>query len=321
MYFTTILYVDEKSRISNVRLQGKYDKIYFTEFKEGDGLEIENEVSQITEFLSKIIEEYNFAGALIGVSGGIDSAVVLELLEKSIGAKRIKAINLPERDSTKESVKDALVVCKQFNVECEVSDISGVLRKLGAYSLFPPALFVPERIKIMYSKNRWNRYGEPYLNDLKNEGDELFLKGVAYYRAKHRVRMSKMYLEAEKLGYCVVGTTNKTEEMMGLYVKWGDDSVDIEPIKHLYKTQVYELAKYLGVPQKIIEKPPTPDLIPGLTDEEAFGLTYPEIDKILIDFENGVERNDEKAQRVRKIIELTKWRRLKSVGLEDFSQL
>ncbi|MBP9518753.1 MAG: NAD(+) synthetase, partial [Fervidobacterium sp.] len=64
-----------------------------------------------------------------------------------------------------------------------------------------------------------------------------------------------------------------------------------------------------------------PDLIPGLTDEEAFGLTYPEIDKILIDFENGIERNDESAQKVRKIIELTKWRRLKSVGIDDFSEL
>ncbi len=294
---------------------------YCTKLKEGDSLEIESEVKRITQFLSRIFETYNFAGALIGISGGIDSAVVLALLERTIGSARIQAINLPERDSSKESIKDALLVCKHFNVNCQVYNITGALRKLGVYSLFPPALFIPESIKIAYSKNRWNRYKEPYLNDLKNEGDELFLKGVAYYRAKHRVRMSKMYLEAEKHGYCVVGTTNKTEEIMGLYVKWGDDSVDIEPIKHLYKTQVYELAKYLGIPQRIVEKPPTPDLIPGLTDEEAFGLTYPEIDEILIDFENGVERSDEKAQKVRKIIELTKWRRLKSAGIEDFSEL
>ncbi len=294
---------------------------YCTKLKEGDSLEIENEVKRITEFLSKIIETYNLAGALIGISGGIDSAVVLALLERTIGSTRIKAINLPERDSSKESIKDALFVCKHFNVNCQVYNITGALRKLGVYSLFPPALFIPESVKRVYSKNRWNRYKEPYLNDLKNEGDELFLKGVAYYRAKHRVRMSKMYLEAEQHGYCVVGATNKTEEMMGLYVKWGDDSVDIEPIKHLYKTQVYELAKYLGIPQRIIEKPPAPDLIPGLTDEEAFGLTYPEIDEILIDFENGVERSDEKAQKVRKIIELTEWRRLKSAGIDDFSEL
>ena len=321
MYFITTLYVNEKGRILNVRLEEKYDRIYCTEFKEGDSLEIENEVKRITEFLSVIIKTYNFAGALIGISGGIDSAVVLALLERAIGSTRIKAINLPERDSSKESIKDALLVCEHFGINCEVQSITGALRKLGVYSLFPPALFIPESIKVAYSRNRWNRYREPYLNDLKNEGDELFLKGVAYYRAKHRIRMTKMYLEAEKCGYCVVGTTNKTEEMMGLYVKWGDDSVDIEPIKHLYKTQVYELAKYLGIPQRIIEKPPMPDLIPGLTDEEAFGLTYPEIDKILIDFENGIERNDESAQKVRKIIELTKWRRLKSVGIDDFSEL
>jgi len=277
----------------------------------------ERETKRIEEFLNEILKKYKFKGAVIGVSGGIDSAVVLALLVRAIGRERIKALILPERDSSKISTNDAKLVCEHFDVKYEIKSITSALRGLGVYSLFPPALFIPEKIKTEYAKNRWYRYKDPYIMDLKNEGDELFLKGIAYYRSKHRVRMCKLYFEAEKLGYCVVGTTNKTETKLGLYVKWGDDSVDIEPIKHLYKVHVYELAKYLNVPEKIIKKSPTPDLVPGVTDEEVFGLTYSEIDDILMKLDNGIELSDEKANRVKKLMELAKFRELKSLGIED----
>ncbi|AMW33122.1 NAD(+) synthase [Fervidobacterium islandicum] len=275
------------------------------------------ETEKIVGFINSTIKKYNFRGAVIGVSGGLDSAVVLALLVKALGRDKVKAFILPERDSSKSSTKDAEMVCKHFDVEYKIISIAHVLRAMGVYKLFPPALFIPEKVKASYAKKRWQRYPDPYSMDLRNEGDELFLKGIAYYRAKHRVRMCKLYFEAEKLGYCVVGTTNKTELALGLYVKWGDDSVDIEPIKHLYKTQVYALAKYLGVPEKIIQKPPTPDLIPGLTDEEAFGLTYPEIDDILMKLDTGIDVDTEKAKRVKTLLELAKHRELKSLGIED----
>lgn len=275
------------------------------------------ETEKIKNFIKSTLEKYHYKGSVIGISGGIDSAVVLALLISSIGKERIKAFILPERDSSKSSIKDAQYVCKSFGIEYEIKNITSSLRGLGVYKLFPPAFLIPEKLKVQYAKNRWYRYKDPYEMDLKNEGDELFLKGIAYYRAKHRIRMCKLYFEAEKFGYCVVGTTNKTELRLGLYVKWGDDSVDIEPIKHLYKTQVYELAKYLGVPERIINKPPTPDLVPGVTDEEAFGLTYFEIDEILAKIDENVELFDEKAKRVKKLMELAKFRELKSLGIED----
>lgn len=275
------------------------------------------ECERIVEFIRSTMDQYNFKGAVLGISGGIDSAVVLGLLVKAIDHEKIKALILPERDSSKHSIKDARLVCDAFNVDYEIYNLTGALRKLGVYSLFPPAVFIPESVKIKYSRNRWKKYKDPYVLDLKNEGDEQFLRGLAYYRAKHRMRMCKLYMEAEKLGYCVVGTTNKTELFLGLYVKWGDDSVDIEPIKHLYKTQVFELAKYLNVPEKIINKKPTPDLVPGITDEEAFGMSYYEIDSILIDLESGIERNDQLSLRIKQIMQLTKLRELKSLGLLD----
>ncbi|MGC8902882.1 MAG: NAD(+) synthase [Fervidobacterium sp.] len=275
------------------------------------------ESKRIEEFIKETLETYNFKGAVIGISGGIDSAVVLALLIRCIPKDKIRALILPERDSSKESAKDAKLLCKHFGVDCKVFSITGALRNLGVYSLFPPVLLIPESVKVKYTKKRWEKYKEPYYMDLKNEGDETFLKGLAYYRVKHRVRMCKLYMEAERLGYCVVGTTNKTELLLGLYVKWGDDAVDIEPIKHLYKTQVFELAKYLGVPEQIINKKPTPDLIPGITDEDAFGIQYSKIDEILMAIENGTEEDDEITNRVKHIMSLTKIRELKAYGIED----
>ncbi|SHN62406.1 NAD(+) synthase [Fervidobacterium gondwanense] len=282
----------------------------------------EVESKKIERFINELIEKHGYRGAVIGVSGGIDSAVVLALLVNAVGKAKIKAFILPERDSSRQSIEDAKLVCQHFGVEYRVESITKALSGLGTYKLFPPALFIPEKLKIVYAKNRWNRYDDPYAMDLQNSGDELFLKGIAYYRSKHRIRMCKLYFEAEKLNYCVVGTTNKTELKLGLYVKWGDDSVDIEPIKHLYKTQVFELARYLNVPEKIIKKPPTPDLVPGLTDEEAFGMTYQEIDSILMGLEKEhdlLEKNinDEKYKRIMRLIELAKYREIKSLGIED----
>ncbi|MFN6992361.1 MAG: hypothetical protein ACK4MM_06530, partial [Fervidobacterium sp.] len=134
------------------------------------------ECKRIVEFIREAIIKYNFKGAVLGVSGGIDSAVVLALLLKALGKDKIKILILPERDSSKESLKDAIYICNHFDVNYEIFNISGVLRKLDVYSLFPPAFLIPEKFKEIYSKNRWKRYEDAYIMDLKNEGDELFLK-------------------------------------------------------------------------------------------------------------------------------------------------
>lgn len=111
-----------------------------------------DEIIRIEKFIKRTMETYNFKGAVIGISGGVDSAVVLALLTRTIEKENILALILPERDSSKESVRDAKLVCNYFGVNYKIFPITGALRKLGAYSLFPPALFIPESIKISYSK-------------------------------------------------------------------------------------------------------------------------------------------------------------------------
>jgi NAD+ synthase len=157
------------------------------------------------------------------------------------------------------------------------------------------------------------------MEDLQNNGYQWFLKGLAFYRAKHRVRMVCLYLEAEKRNFAVVGASNRTEALTGFYVKWGDDSADIEPILHVYKTEVYQLATELGIPEKIRIKVPSPDLIPGITDEYILGMSHSELDSILMKIEEGEDLSEiepEKIKGVRQILEAAEKRNLRNLSLE-----
>ncbi len=278
-----------------------------------------SEISRISVFLKNFIEDHGYLGAVIGVSGGVDSAVVLAILSRILPKNRIRALILPERDSNPLSSKHAKSVCSKYDVDCEEIDITPILKSLGTYSLQPPAAFAPYSLKEKYALKKWKKYGSVYELDLRGSTDEEFRKGVAYYRSKHRVRMCKLYMEAERLGYAVVGTTNRTEWLTGFYVKWGDDATDVEPLFHLYKTEVFELAKELDVPKEVVEKPPSPDLIPGVTDEMALGMKYEEIDEILKAMDEGGDLSafdEEKVSKVKKLLELGKRRNIRMVSLE-----
>jgi len=284
-------------------------------------MNVNEEVSKIGRFIQKFITENQFSGAIVGISGGIDSAVVASLCVRSIGNNRVFGLILPERDSSPQSIKDAKRVCEFLNIKYEVRNITSILRKLGIYKLYPPVFLIPSKVKEKYTLSKWKELSDdPYIDDLNNIGNEEFLKGLAYYRAKHRVRMCVMYFEAEKRGYSVIGTTNKTELFTGLYVKWGDEAVDLEPIAHLYKTQVFELAKELDIPSNIIKKSPSPDLVPGITDEYVFNMSYLELDRILQKIEKKEDLIDEdpnKVERVKRILKYTFKRKLKAVSIKD----
>ena len=284
-------------------------------------MDVRGEIDRILSFLERFMEDYGYGGFVLGISGGVDSAAVAGLLVRLVPPGRIRALILPERDSNPESVEHAKLVCETFGLDCEVRNITPILKKLGIYSLQPPATFVPYKVKKEYALKKWAQKGGEmaYELDIEEKGDEEFRKGVAYYRAKHRVRMCVLYMEAELRGYAVAGTTNRTEWLTGLYVKWGDDATDVEPLLHLYKSEVFELARALGVPKEVVEKPPSPDLIPGLTDEMAFGMSYMELDGILRAIEDGGDLSkfeERKVERARRLLQLGKRRNVRMVSLE-----
>jgi NAD+ synthase len=281
-------------------------------------------IEEITAFIRTSVEKYNYRGAVLGISGGIDSTVVGAIAVRALGADKVLGVILPERDSEKTTVRDAKSVVEFLNIDHKTIRITGVLRRMGIYALVPPALFVPQKIKERYAGKRFRREAnqkgnrDAYLSDLAGPENDSLRAGAAYYRAKHRVRTCFLYLEAEKRGYAVLGTTNKTELRTGLFVKWGDDSRDIEPVMHLYKTEVLRIAERLGIPQQVLNKKPSPDLIPGITDEIALGIEYADLDRILSKIEEGRPLTDEmpaKVKRVKSLLENAKYRSVKSLHM------
>ncbi len=261
-------------------------------------------MEQIKTFIQNSIEKYNFKGAVIGISGGIDSAVVGKLLVDSLGKDKVFGLILPERDSAPDTVDDAMLVCNYLEIDYKIKDITKILRKVGVYSLKPPAFPFPRTVQTKYSKNVWTNEENPFIQDLTTQGNKSFSESLAYYRSKPRIRSIMLYFQAEQLGSAVAGCTNKTEALTGFYTKWGDEVCDIEPIRHLYKTEVFELASKLNIPQKIIDKKPSPDIAPGITDEFALGMDHNELDRILIKIEKDEDLSNENENNVNKVKEI-----------------
>ena len=283
--------------------------------------EVTKAIEEIESFIQSFVRNNGFEGVVVGVSGGVDSALVVSLCTRALGKERVLGLILPDRDSAKKSTRLALKLCRELGIEHEVISITPVLRKMRVYRLFPPAWLFPRKVQESYVKGKWQSLSkDPYIDDLLNRGNETFRKGLAYYRIKHRVRMCLLYFEAEKRNYAVAGCVNKTELMTGLYVKWGDNAADFEPISHLYKTQVLELARWLRIPSEIVERAPTPDLIPGITDEFVLGLSYADLDRILVKMEKGEDLSSEDpklVQRVRQIREAVRHRKIQNVRIDS----
>ncbi|WP_448517206.1 NAD(+) synthase [Pseudothermotoga sp.] len=283
--------------------------------------EVTKAIEEIESFIQSFVQNNGFEGVVVGVSGGVDSALVVSLCTRAIGKERVLGLILPDRDSAKDSTRLALKLCRELGIEHEVISIAPALRKLRVYRLFPPAWLFPRKVQESYVKGKWQSLSkDPYIDDLLNKGNETFRKGLAYYRIKHRVRMCLLYFEAEKRNYAVAGCVNKTELMTGLYVKWGDSAADFEPIAHLYKTQVVELARWLELPSEIVERAPTPDLIPAITDEFVLGLNYADLDRILVKMERGEDLSNEDpklVQRVRQIREAARHRKIQNARIDS----
>jgi NAD+ synthase len=229
-------------------------------------------------------------GAVIGVSGGIDSSVVLALCVRSFGPDHVLAIMMPEKESSPETRENAYTLAEHYGVVSILEDITPVLTAFGCYKLRDKTIqgLFPEydpdagyKCKIILPPNLLDSDILNFfiLTIIDPEGRDKsirlpfqeYLKIVAATNLKQRTRMAYLYYYAETNNYAVAGTANKNEHDLGFFVKYGDGGADVQPIAHLYKTQVYQLAEYLDVPMIIRNRIPTTDTYSaGSTQQEFF---------------------------------------------------
>jgi NAD+ synthase len=312
-------------RNNSVKIEGL--RMNFNEAFETLKLQMKIEPEELSHALENFIREYmerlEREGVILGLSGGIDSAVVTALCKRAVGSERTLALLMPEKDSEGEHLKDALDFANALGIRTRKIDITSYLKALEVYRLAPLSQ-VPfshqlrgsliKRLFRFYERRTGENPFSTSVAGLKGKAYSSFVsKGNAYYRIKHRLRMVLLYLYGEVENRLIVGAANKSEYQIGYFVKHGcDDAADIMPLLNLYKTQVRELAHFLDVPLRIIEKPPSPDIVPGIIDEEVIGLPYEKLDVMLLGLERGLEMgeiakaldmNEEKVQYVRNLVQ------------------
>jgi NAD+ synthase len=247
-----------------------------------------------------VLGDFHRKGAVLGVSGGIDSAVVAALCTRALGQDRVLALFMPERHSSDDAARLGKLLTDTLGIEATISvELSGILEAAGCYRSQEEAIrtAVPEygpgwRCKLVLpSILDSDRLNLTRLTVQSPAGDQqtvrlshrAYLQLVAATNYKQRVRKMTEYYHADRMNYAVAGTPNRLEYDQGFFVKQGDGAADFKPIAHLYKTQVYALARHLGVPEEICARPPTTDTFSlAQTQEEFyFALPYAQMDLCL----------------------------------------
>jgi NAD+ synthase len=253
--------------------------------------ETERLVSLLRHNMGRVLRR---RGAVVGISGGVDSSVVLALCARAFGTDRVTAVMMPEKDSDPDSERLSRSLARHYGVEAVLENITPVLEGFGCYQRRDAAIrrVFPEydaavgyKAKIILPDNL---IGGTALNlfslvIITPDGREKcagltmpdYLQIVAASNFKQRTRMAMLYFHAELRNYAVIGTANKNEHDQGFFVKYGDGGADIKPIAHLYKTQVYQLAEYLDVPAEIQQRLPTTDTYSAHQSQEEFFFRLP----------------------------------------------
>jgi len=255
----------------------------------------------------QVFDKFKRKGTVVGISGGIDSALTCALCTKAIGKDNVLGVLMPEKDSSPESAIYARNLCEKLGVRFVTIDITNILDSFNVYNTreqiikkYFPSFTNQDKYRIVVPNRLASNssISLPHLEilDEKNQTHKIrlslhdYLDLTAATNIKHRTRMAMLYYYAEKSHFVVAGTTNKSELVQGYYVKYGDGGVDIEPLAEIYKTQVYQISGRLGIPDEIINRKPSPDTWNfEVSDEDFFfGLPYRTLDLIWYASENNI---------------------------------
>ncbi len=249
--------------------------VFFEEFRHDEDHMKFNPATETQRITSWLVEQLGDSSAVLGLSGGIDSTVVAYLLTEAIGADRVQTLVMPSPTTPEVDAADAIAVAETLGVKYDVIPLAPLLLATQAVS-----------------------------TDFSN--------AHAAANLQSRLRMILLYARANAIDGRVVGTGNRSELLTGYFTKYGDGGVDILPIGHLYKTEVWQLAKQLDIPERIIDKAPSAGLHTGQTDEADLGMSYQQLDTILelIDKNQSSAMVDATAvQAVQQLIDQTRHKR------------
>jgi NAD+ synthase len=262
-------------------------------------LDEQAEIAAIAERLrTTVAQSLKRRGLVVAISGGIDSSCCLGLAVRALGPERVVALIMPEQDSSDFSARRANVLASHLGVEVITQNIAPTLEAIGCYKWRDDAIrrVIPEygtgwKMKIVISGGLSGQFNHFRIVAQSPQGAQVderlplkeYLQIVAATNFKQRIRKTLDYFHADRLNYAVVGTPNRLEYDQGFFVKNGDGSADVKPIAHLYKTQVYALARAMGFPDDVVEAEPTTDTysLPQGQDEFYFALPYRQMDLAL----------------------------------------
>ena len=255
-------------------------------------IDCDKETQKITDHIREVVaKRFKKRGVIVALSGGVDSSVVGALCVRALGKKRVLGLLMPEKDSSPDTLELSQLITDHLEISAVHEDITPILDAVGCYRRRDEAIksLIPEygpdyKCKIVLPGVMNNDTYRIFSVVVQSpEGKQIkarlnpsaYLGIVAATNFKQRVRKMLEYYHADRLNYAVTGTPNRQEYDQGFFVKLGDGAADIKPIAHLYKTQVYQMAQFLGIPDEIRNRPPTTDTYSMQQSQEEFYFSVP----------------------------------------------
>lgn len=288
-------------------------------------------VPRIETFIREKMTTLSRKGILVPLSGGLDSSTVAALCARAVGRENVTGLMLPDIKGSPEAVKFGRLVAKSLGIQIHSINMTHLLLAAGAYSFV--ANLVPSRRLLSTVVRRRLQVSKRnmYLEVLRGSDDSMVLSAFASVYARQRARVVVSFRYAELHRLLVVGTAHKSEDLLGLYVKFGiDDSADVMPLKNLYRSHILQIARYVGVPQLVLERTPNPEMLPGVEDKycDLLGLASEKVDLVLFGLESQMSNDEiasdtgvalEKVAELREIMSLSQHMRQPSMTLNPLA--